>query len=303
MAPRYLRSASSSTDASFVTANLKYGLDGPATPPELAKEPGRSEPSVAEELEEHATDGVEDLDDLAGIASAILSFTEDLKQLEETNFVPYFTIDSHSLQTSPPSLQQPLPPPPTLPISSLPLVRLPSISSESEAAEPEPCRGPFQKWMRNLHHRANERSRRFRGARSDSQRGLFPDNDPDNFCTDRIRTKSSSGSSFAFVAAVKSASIGPASISTRTTSRLETAPSREHSRTDRSSRLSIQAPRFSEDSAIDSELAPSTDPAAIGRSLRRRRILEELITTEEDYIGDIRFLMNVSQAKDTVICF
>jgi hypothetical protein len=31
----------------------------------------------------------------------------------------------------------------------------------------------------------------------------------------------------------------------------------------------------------------------VGRSLQRRRILEELINTEECYIGDIRFLKNV----------
>jgi hypothetical protein len=36
------------------------------------------------------------------------------------------------------------------------------------------------------------------------------------------------------------------------------------------------------------------DVAAIERSLQRRRILEELISTEEGYIGDVRFLMNVS---------
>ncbi|KAL2017916.1 hypothetical protein VTK56DRAFT_1572 [Thermocarpiscus australiensis] len=35
------------------------------------------------------------------------------------------------------------------------------------------------------------------------------------------------------------------------------------------------------------------DPAVMERSLQRRRILEELISTEEGYIGDVRFLMNV----------
>ena len=38
------------------------------------------------------------------------------------------------------------------------------------------------------------------------------------------------------------------------------------------------------------------DPAIMERSLQRRRILEELISTEESYIGDVRFLMNVRQA-------
>jgi hypothetical protein len=38
------------------------------------------------------------------------------------------------------------------------------------------------------------------------------------------------------------------------------------------------------------------DQAVTERSLQRRRILEELIETEESYIGDVRFLMNVCHA-------
>ena len=50
--------------------------------------------------------------------------------------------------------------------------------------------------------------------------------------------------------------------------------------------------RLSED--VTHQERPSlADPAITDRSLQRRRILEELITTEESYIGDIRFLMNV----------
>jgi hypothetical protein len=40
------------------------------------------------------------------------------------------------------------------------------------------------------------------------------------------------------------------------------------------------------------------DLDAIQRSAQRRRVMEELIATEESYIGDLRFLMNVSN----VIC-
>jgi hypothetical protein len=36
------------------------------------------------------------------------------------------------------------------------------------------------------------------------------------------------------------------------------------------------------------------DLTATQRAFERRQILEELISTEENYIGDIRFLMNVS---------
>ena len=50
--------------------------------------------------------------------------------------------------------------------------------------------------------------------------------------------------------------------------------------------------RLSED--VTHQERPSlADPAITDRSLQRRRILEELITTEESYIGDVRFLMNV----------
>ncbi|KAK8048847.1 RhoGEF domain-containing protein [Apiospora phragmitis] len=37
----------------------------------------------------------------------------------------------------------------------------------------------------------------------------------------------------------------------------------------------------------------SIDPTVMERQLQRRRVIEELISTEESYIGDIKFLMNV----------
>lgn len=286
-------SPSSSSCESFVTASPNYGLGDPATPPELERESGCTEPSVAEELEAHSADDIEGLDELAGIASAIFAFTNDLKCLGESDFVPRFTLDSHESQPSP---QQPPHADSALPMPASLLARPSSASSECGNPEPALSTNPFQKWMKSLHRRANSRSRRLRGPQSDPPQGFLQDGDSYNLCPDRTRTKSSSGSSFAFVSAVKSASIGLASTSTRTKSRLGTMHSRDQSRTDQSSRLSIPVTRFSEDSAFDSELAPAANPAAIGRSLRRRKILEELITTEEDYIGDVRFLMNVSQS-------
>ncbi|CAI4216243.1 unnamed protein product [Parascedosporium putredinis] len=58
-------------------------------------------------------------------------------------------------------------------------------------------------------------------------------------------------------------------------------------RTDRSSRLSVAAPRFSEDSTYNGGFIVTTDKAALSRSIQRRSILEELIATEENYIGDV----------------
>lgn len=146
---------------------------------------------------------------------------------------------------------------------------------------------PFHKWMKNLHRRAH-----WPGigdiAAENYPEGLFVD--------DSVRInghrKSSSGSSFGFVAAVRSATVSLASASVRTRQRRHAARSSVHTRTDRSSRGSISAQRVSEDSMFF-ERNSHTDPAVTERLLQRRRILEELITTEESYIGDIRFLMNV----------
>ncbi|EFX02894.1 Rho guanyl nucleotide exchange factor [Grosmannia clavigera kw1407] len=63
------------------------------------------------------------------------------------------------------------------------------------------------------------------------------------------------------------------------------------SRTDRSSRASAYG-RQSEDSH---DRHSQVDLATIERSLNRRRVIEELIRTEEGYIGDVRFLMNMNQ--------
>lgn len=39
------------------------------------------------------------------------------------------------------------------------------------------------------------------------------------------------------------------------------------------------------------------DLEAAERAIQRRRILEEIISTEEGYIGDIRFLINVGMPR------
>jgi hypothetical protein len=64
-----------------------------------------------------------------------------------------------------------------------------------------------------------------------------------------------------------------------------------HQRTDRSSKAS-NAPRQSEDSSFLAR-AIIVDQAVTQRQIHRRRIIEEIISTEEGYLADIRFLMNV----------
>ncbi|KAJ8129121.1 hypothetical protein O1611_g4512 [Lasiodiplodia mahajangana] len=146
---------------------------------------------------------------------------------------------------------------------------------------------PFHKWMKNLHRRAQ------RPSIQSNLTEHYPDY---SFEGGPMRInghrKSSSGSSFGFVTAVKSATVSIASASVRTRQRRHAARSSIHTRTDHSSGGSFCAQRMSEDS-ICFEKSSYTDPAVTERLLQRRRILEELITTEESYIGDIRFLMNV----------
>ncbi|KAH7326485.1 hypothetical protein B0I35DRAFT_136518 [Stachybotrys elegans] len=155
--------------------------------------------------------------------------------------------------------------------------------------------GAFHRWMRSLRHRAKKRPaipacsftdpwQQLPGAESLTRASsLAP--------TSHLRS-SSSVSSFRFISAVRSASVSLASVSAVGRSRRNIIQSHGHSRTDRSSRASLQAPRFSEDSTTF-ESCGFADSAAVERSLQRRRILEELIDTEEGYIGDIRFLMSV----------
>ncbi|KAM3483745.1 hypothetical protein MY8738_002795 [Beauveria namnaoensis] len=90
-----------------------------------------------------------------------------------------------------------------------------------------------------------------------------------------IHRDSSSGSSFGFVAGVKSATVSISS-----------------TRIARSTGRSIRTPlgRSSEEST--GRVTPA-DRFSVERALRRRRILEELIQTEESYVRDIRLLMNV----------
>jgi len=148
---------------------------------------------------------------------------------------------------------------------------------------------PFHKWMRTLHRRAIHRQ-----IMEPTNGAPFPTHGH-GFRLGRTShyRQSSSGSSTAFVTAMKSATVSVAGTSFFTKSRRNTArSSRGHSRAERSSAASIAHPRLSTDSTCAGRLIVM-DQAVTERSLQRRRILEELIETEESYIGDVRFLMNV----------
>jgi hypothetical protein len=157
---------------------------------------------------------------------------------------------------------------------------------------PKP-KGPFHKWMRTLHRRAEQRRREI-GAGGNVPWQLLDHADRAALARRKGHKKSSSGSSFGFVTAVKSASFSLASASAVTRSKRHNTRSRGYSR---SSMTSINGGRFSEDGICSERTSMVVDPAATERSMQRRRILEELISTEEGYIGDVKFLMNVGHLK------
>lgn len=167
----------------------------------------------------------------------------------------------------------------------------PAVESASHGQLKPP--GPFYRWMRTIHRRARHRPT----LSDDGTCSVRSQCEPDAYgrTTNWTRShhrQSSSGSSFAFVSAVKSASASLASVSAIARSRRTTVRSQGFSTTERSSRASISGPRASEDSSF-LENQSLADLASIERSLQRRKVLEELISTEEGYISDVRFLMNV----------
>jgi hypothetical protein len=102
--------------------------------------------------------------------------------------------------------------------------------------------------------------------------------------------KSSSLSSMGFVSAVKTASISLASFTGPAASRKTRQSVQQRSGT-RSSRFSDNEARLS----IDSSGLPAAviDEGTRDRAVKRRRVLEELLSTEESYIADLKILINV----------
>lgn len=164
--------------------------------------------------------------------------------------------------------------------------------SDCEELDNQEGHSPFHKWMRTLRRRAHHR-RHTITADGPVPTPFSVDGVHDKSNRASRHSQSSSGSSFAFVEAVKTASVSLASGSIFARSRRNSMRStRTKTHTDRSSRASMSSNRCSEDSTC-LDKPQVMDKAAVERSLQRRRILEELISTEEGYISDVRFLMNV----------
>ena len=166
---------------------------------------------------------------------------------------------------------------------------LEGLESTDTQSHPPDSEWPFNKWVKTLQRRATHR----RKTVSCDLNSLGWERKSFSFPARERRSrhkKSSSGSSSAFVTAVKSASISIASFSVAPRSR-QTRTSSHHHRTDRSSKAS-NIRRLSEDSSYVAR-GIIIDQAATNRLLQRRRVLEEIITTEESYVADLKFLMNV----------
>ncbi|TVY19858.1 Phosphatidylinositol 3,4,5-trisphosphate-dependent Rac exchanger 1 protein [Lachnellula arida] len=148
---------------------------------------------------------------------------------------------------------------------------------------------PFNRWLRKLERRAAGR----RQTVSCDVDSSALERERSNLSDPReklVHKKSSSGSSFGFVTAVKSASISLASLSIAPHSK-RTGISSRHQRTDRSSKAS-QGGRHSEDNSFLAR-GGLVDEGVTSRLLQRRRVLEELISTEESYVADVKFLAHV----------
>lgn len=148
---------------------------------------------------------------------------------------------------------------------------------------------PFNKWTKNIEWHAMHRRKTISCDRSISTKNKDFFESPG---TQRrsAHKKSSSGSSFSFVSAVKSASISLASISAAARSKKTMASSRQNY-TDRNSKGSNHVGTSEDSSSIAKSII--IDEAVTKRSLQRRRVLEEMISTEENYVADVKFLTNV----------
>ena len=154
-----------------------------------------------------------------------------------------------------------------------PLVPIIEAPDRPEVGRPS---SPFKRWLRTL-------KRRHR-ALDDDEYQL------DHFAPlSRLEKSPSSASSVAFIGAVRTASVTIASFSV-------------HPRSRRSAETSYLRHGGSQAdmryrSSFDGEYVPASpliDDGTWSRSVRRHRIVEEIVSSEESYVRDLKTLVNVS---------
>ncbi|MCJ1401366.1 hypothetical protein MMC11_004578 [Xylographa trunciseda] len=153
---------------------------------------------------------------------------------------------------------------------------------------------PFRRWMSTLHRKSLHRQQTLRSPEQRWSLDDFDESLPHDTVllqspTSRRHRKSSSWASSGFVTAVKSASMSLATLSVAPQSG-KTHRSTLLRSSNRSSRLSRSFNRHSiEGSSVSANLI---DEAARLRAQKRRRILEELVESEEGYVADLKVLVN-----------
>lgn len=160
---------------------------------------------------------------------------------------------------------------------------------------------PFKKWMSTLRRK---KSKRGRSLKPRQERWSLDDADQnDSAQAPSVQRKiaighrkTSSWSSSGFVEAVKSVTISLRTLSVVPSTRKCCQPILRTS--DRSSGLSQSANRNSMDGTQGS--AQLIDEAAWLRAVKRRRTLEELISSEESYIADLKVLVNVKTPSENI---
>lgn len=158
------------------------------------------------------------------------------------------------------------------------------------ASKPKHNPLPFHKWVKLLQKRASGKQKNSDPLHPDIWSGNYDGARDGNSSHHK---KSSSGSSMGFVTAVKSASFSLATMSIAPKSK-RTGAAKSHFRNDRSSKNSTTGPRVSVSEDEASERIHAIDQATAARSFKRRHVLEEIISSEESYVADIKFLTNVS---------
>lgn len=149
---------------------------------------------------------------------------------------------------------------------------------------------PFRRWLSKLRRRALSEVSKGSTFRtmlqnytdSSGHNIMFPANAKQSHC----RHSRSQSSSQAFVTAVRSGTVTLAESSLPPTSWLENRLS--HLRNSHTSRSA-----HGSDDETNLLLGQTVDEAAKSRAVQRRKILEELIESEESYVGDLKVLTNV----------
>ena len=160
---------------------------------------------------------------------------------------------------------------------------------ELSAGNTEAARHPFRRWMKSVRHKSPSSKGSLRVR---EERWQLDDSDASreqrvSSAMDRGHKKSSSWSSSGIVTAVKSATASlsvpyPYTSKRATSSRKKT----------RSSRLSENANQDSLDNSPN--VLRLVDEAACDRARQRRRTIEEIVSSEESYVADLKVLVNVS---------